>query len=141
MGLARRSTGGDASMIDGFYSFYLTGRHGSSFGILALHDGVIAGTDVAGVAYDGGYTEDQTAQSLDVELMIYAPAGTRPVQTGETLTAPFSMPAKFLLPRGRINTSEPTLITTRLGPMNAIFRKIRDYPGVEDRRSTALAAA
>lgn len=115
-------------MIDGFFSMAFTGTQGSGFGVLALHNGVVAGTDVAGSSYDGMYTENPVTHALDFEITMLAPAGVTPVQTGIPLAAPMTVPISGSVPAEELTGDEPKLLRTSLGPVNVLFRKIRDFP-------------
>jgi hypothetical protein len=57
-----------------------------------------------------------------------APAGIIPVQTGIALTEPMNMPISGSLPQENIVRETPTLFQTPLGPVNVIFKKLRDFP-------------
>jgi hypothetical protein len=113
--------------MDGFFVIAFTGTAGSGFGMLALHNGIIAGADVAGATYDGSYTLDSSAQALNIQITMNAPAGITPVQTGIPTTTPLSMPITGSLPEKNINSETPSLLQTPLGPVNVLLRKIRDF--------------
>jgi hypothetical protein len=111
---------------NGFFRIAFTGNAGSGFGILALRDGVIAGADVAGAVYDGTFTENAATGEINVAVTMSAPAGVTPVQTGVPLTAPISVPITATLAQADIDSEKPTLLQSPLGPVNVVFRKIRD---------------
>jgi hypothetical protein len=113
-------------MIDGFFRIAFTGAAGSGFGILALHDGSIAGADVGGAIYDGAYTENPATGEINIKVTMAAPAGLTPVQTGIPLAAPISVPITATFAQADINSDKPTLLQSPLGPVNVVFRKIRD---------------
>jgi hypothetical protein len=114
--------------MEGFFQIAFTGTAGSGFGMLVLQKGVVVGADVAGASYDGSYTENELTGQLDFEITMNAPAGVTPVQTGIPLTSPISLPIKASLLRDDIGTEKPTLVHTPLGPVNVLFKKIRDFP-------------
>jgi hypothetical protein len=114
-------------MIDGIYSIAFTGRAGSGFGMLALFNSIVAGADIAGAVYDGTYLENTTAGCIDFDVKMMAPAGLAPVQTGEPLTSPMELPIAVSLPAD-LGGEQPVLVRTQLGPVNMVFRKIRDLP-------------
>jgi hypothetical protein len=114
--------------MDGFFRIAFTGTAGSGFGILVLHNGVIGGADVGGAIYDGSYTENPTTRELDFVVTMNAPAGITPVQTGIPLAAPLSIPITGSLGQENISSEIPTLFETPLGPVNVLFKKIRDFP-------------
>jgi hypothetical protein len=115
-------------MMDGFYRIAFTGTAGSGFGMLVFRSGNIAGADVAGATYDGTYTENPAAQEASYQVTMAAPAGVVPVQTGVPLVAPTTIPISGTLHRDDVESGNPVLLLTPLGPINIIFSKIRDFP-------------
>lgn len=113
-------------MIDGFYRVAFTGSHGSGLGLMVLHEGAVAGADVAGALYDGLYTIDKSGDHLFINVTMRAPAGIVPVQTGVPLLVPADLPMSITIPTN-LAGGAPILINTPLGKVNAIFNKIRDY--------------
>jgi hypothetical protein len=114
--------------MEGFFQIAFTGTAGSGFGMLVLHKGIVVGTDVAGASYDGSYTENAFTGELHFEITMNAPAGVTPVQTGIPLATQISLPINASLLREDIGTEKPTLVQTPLGPVNVLFKKIRDFP-------------
>jgi hypothetical protein len=114
--------------MDGFFRIAFTGTAGSGFGVLVFHGGVIVGADVAGAIFDGSYTDNSATQALDFQVTMSAPAGVVPVQTGIPLTEPMSLPISGSVPIQNITTETPTLLQTPLGPVNVVFKKLRDFP-------------
>ena len=115
-------------MIDGFFRIAFTGTAGSGFGMLVLRDGSIAGADVAGSIFDGTYTENSKTGEIDLQITMAAPEGVTPVQTGIPLAAPIALPITATLAQADIATEKLILLQTQLGPVNVIFKKIRDFP-------------
>lgn len=115
-------------MMDGFFQIAFTGTAGSGFGMLVLHKGVVVGADAAGASYDGSYTENEFTRELKFEITLSAPAGVPLVQTGIALAAPISLPISVSLLQDDIGSENPTLIQTPLGPVNVLFKKVRDFP-------------
>lgn len=115
-------------VVDGFFSIAFTGNKGTGFGVLALHKGVVAGTDVGGASYDGSYSEDPVTHALNFDIRMNAPAGLTPVQTGIPLAAPATVPIKASILEDELTSERPMLLRTPLGPVNVLFRKIRDFP-------------
>lgn len=126
--MSRNLTWESGNMPEGFYSISFTGEAGSGFGILVFSRGVIVGADAAGATYDGTYTEPASGQGFDILVMMRAPAGVRPVQTGIPLTSPAELPIKASL-SPQFDSGNPILLGTPLGPVNIVFKKIRgsDY--------------
>jgi hypothetical protein len=118
-------------MLDGFFSMAFTGSAGSGFGVIALHNGKVAGSDVAGASYDGSYQEDPDTHVVNFDITMSAPAGLTPVQTGVPLAAPQSIPISMSVSADDLTGDLPTRLRTPLGPVNVLFRKIRDYPPID----------
>lgn len=114
-------------MIEGFYSIAFTGAAGSSIGILVLTNGIVTGADAGGATYDGSYVENAKTGSLDAEVTMNAPAGVAPVQTGIPLSTPVKIPINTAFPRD-LGAEKPVRIETPIGPINIVFKKIRDFP-------------
>jgi hypothetical protein len=115
-------------MIEGFYRIAFTGTAGSGFGVLVFRTGTITGADVAGAIFDGSYTENPTTRVIDFKVTMSAPAGVTPVQTGIALVTPLNLPITGSVATNDIGGDKPILLQTPLGPINALFRKIRDFP-------------
>jgi hypothetical protein len=113
-------------MIDGFFRIAFTGTAGSGLGILVLRSGSIVGADVGGVIYDGSYAENSATGEININVSMAAPAGTTPVQTGVPLTAPINVPITATVAPANLNSEKPFLLQSPLGPVNVVFRKIRD---------------
>ncbi len=112
-------------MTSGFYSMAYTGAVGTGFGLIALSKGVIAGADVGGGMYDGTYVEK--ASGIDFKMTMKFPAGVIPVQTGIPLTQPMTVPFDVSLPSD-LGAEKPVLLQLPMGPINVIFKKLRELP-------------
>jgi len=113
--------------MNGIYAIYFTGYGGSSLGILSLKDGIITGADVANGIYDGEYKYDRKHSCINGNIKVTVPQGTVFV-TGliatppnQIINIPFSLPQDF-------GAEKPIEIQTPIGPINIIFKKLRDYP-------------
>lgn len=115
-------------MISGFFRMAFTGTAGSGFGILVLHSGSIAGADIAGATYDGHYSDNLATQGADFEITMAAPAGVALVQTGIPLPSPTTIHITGTLRQEDVEAERPILLQTLLGPINILFKKIRDFP-------------
>ncbi len=113
-------------MIEGFYRMTFTGASGSGFGIIVFQDGKVAGADVAGATFDGSYITNQISGGINFKVVMNAPIGVAPVQTGIPISAPISVEINGSLATSDIEKSNPILIQTEIGPINALFQKIRD---------------
>ncbi len=112
--------------MDGIYAMYFTGATGSGQGVILLKNGVIAGADSAGGTYDGNYTErdDGTAEGSvrltlppGAQLVTGAAAGSQPMSIDIPLKLPINLGDGRALP-----------MQTPTGPINIIFRRLRDVP-------------
>lgn len=115
-------------MMEGFFRMAFTGAAGSGFGMIVFHDGSIAGADVGGATYDGSYTDNQKTRTLEFQITMYAPAGMTPVQTGIPIAEPISLPFNGSISQDDLRDEKPTLLHTPLGPVNVLFKKVRDFP-------------
>ncbi len=111
--------------MNGFYAVYYTGVSGFGNAVLAITNGVIAGADVAGGIYDGTYTATNDGH-WDASISLTVPAGTTLV-TGQVLPSPMTQTFTANLPVDFAN-GQALPIQTTMGPVNAIFKKLRDLP-------------
>lgn len=109
--------------MEGFYAVYYTGVAGFGHAVLVMRDGVVTGADVTGGIYDGKF-KVADAGSVSIEVTLTVPAGTTLV-TGQTLPAPYSQTIKAELSAHFAN-GQPVPVQTPLGPVNAIFKKLRN---------------
>jgi hypothetical protein len=114
-------------MIRGFYRMTFTGINGSGFGILAFKDSIVAGADVAGTIFDGTFIDLTPPDKIEFKVIMRAPAGVAPVQTGVVLAAPIEIEITGTLSEAEIESGAPTRLETALGPVNVLFQKIRDF--------------
>ncbi len=114
-------------MVAGFYAVYYTGVTGSGIVVLALYNGIIAGADMTGGRYDGTYAESSTPGSYDATIRMSFPPGTSLVTGALAGPQPFFMDVNLTLP-ANLGGEQPVRIETPTGPVNAIFRKLRDFP-------------
>lgn len=111
-------------MVDGFYRVAFTGNYGSGFGLLVLRDGKVAGADISGSICDGTY--GLNGPVLTISIIMRAPAGITPVQTGVPTSSPSEMPISVSVPTD-FGDGRPVLVETPLGKVNVAFVKIRDF--------------
>lgn len=111
--------------MNGFYVMYFTGRRGSGHAVFAMKDGVISGADAVGGVLDGTYTDE--GGDVDVSVKLKVPPGTLLV-TGDLVGRDSlvqeintKLPSNFC--EGR-----PIGVKTPTGPINVIFRRLRDVP-------------
>lgn len=114
-------------MINGFYAIYYTGATGSGIGVIVINDGVIVGADMVGGRYDGNYTQSAIAGIYDAKIRITIPPGGSLVTGAIAGPQPLFMDVNITLPEN-LGGEQPVRIETPTGPVNVIFRKLRDYP-------------
>lgn len=108
--------------MQGFYALYYTGIAGFGHAVLVMKDGVITGADVTGGVYDGTYTV--LDNGIDIKVDFVVPAGATLV-TGQSLAESLkqSITANLSL---HFADGRPVSICTPMGPVNVIFKKLRD---------------
>lgn len=107
--------------MQGFYAIYYTGIAGFGHAVVVLKDGVVTGADVTGGTYDGTY--EPAGEGYDISVALTMPAGTTLV-TGQSIAEPLTQTIKASLPAHFANGS-PVAVTTPMGPVNVIFKKLR----------------
>ena len=110
--------------MDGFYSAYFTGVHGSGYALFVMREGVIVGADPAGGSFDGQYGFNEDAQSYDGTIVMSAPAGTVLVTGAQVGSEPVQFPIPVRLP-ANFDNGQVIGVETPTGPINVTFRKIR----------------
>ncbi len=108
--------------MEGFYAVYYTGIGGFGHAVLVIKDGVITGADATGGVYEGSYTAASN-DGIDVETTLMVPAGATLV-TGQTISEDFSQTITASLGAGFAD-GQPVPLQTPMGPINAIFKKLR----------------
>ncbi len=112
--------------IDGFYVGYMTAAGGNGMAIFVFKEGVLVGSDMGGVLFDGAYAQT-TSGEYQGTVSVQVPGGVTVIQgvtappAGLRYDVPLSMPADFL--------NQPFIgITTPLGKVNVKLQKLRDLP-------------
>lgn len=110
--------------MDGFYSAYFTGAHGSGFAVLVFRNGVIVGADPTGTSYDGVVEFNAAENSYDgtvllrpaphTILVIGAAVGPQP----SPVAIPVRLPADF-------DNGQVVRVESPTGPINVTFQKLR----------------
>jgi hypothetical protein len=111
-------------MVDGIYSIIFRGAADWGMGLLLLRSGVVTGADNAGVLYDGTYVETESAVQFKIKLTV--PPGVALVQGTRPQSKPYSLDLNSPVPKMAMNKSLPHLVMTPVGPVNVIFKKLRD---------------
>lgn len=108
--------------MQGFYALYYTGISGFGHAVLIMKDGLVIGADATGGVYDGTY---QTVDNdIKVEVNLTVPAGATLV-TGQSLPEALTQKIVATLP-SHFASGSPVSISTPMGPVNVIFKKLRD---------------
>lgn len=113
------------TIMDGFYAMYYTGAAGSSHAVLAMQDGVITGADAVGGLLEGTYKEVEDG-NVDVSVTLKFLPRTwlvtgKLVEKGDDLMQKITATLPQNFDRGNsIGIRTPT------GPVNVIFKKLRD---------------
>lgn len=111
--------------MDGFYSAYFTGTHGSGYAVLVMHDGAIAGADATGASYDGHYRFNDKTGTYDGSVLLKPRQGTTLVtgakvdRVADVVPIPIRLPANF-------ENGQIVRVETPAGPINVTFHKLRD---------------
>lgn len=111
--------------MEGFYAVYYTGVAGLGHAVLVINEKIVTGADVAGGVYNGSYSITEKGE-FNVEINFTIPAGTTLV-TGQTLPEEFTQTITTKLNSNFAN-GQPVPVNTQLGPVNAVFKKLRDLP-------------
>lgn len=111
--------------MQGFYAVYYTGVAGFGHAILVINDGIVTGADATGGVYDGSYTTGDNDE-FEIEVTLKVPAGATLV-TGQSLSEDFSQTITAKLHSGFAD-GQPVPVQTPMGPVNAIFKKLRGIP-------------
>lgn len=106
------------------------GTGGTGVGVVVMDKGVIAGADIAGGRWDGSYSPGGDPGMLDVRLTVqFSGHGAVSTVTGRTgaREGAFSETYDFSIPKDLGRNIAQTL-RTPLGPIQAVFTKLRDLP-------------
>lgn len=112
--------------MEGIYAMYFTGSTGSGQGLLIMKNGVIVGADVSGGVYDGSYTQEPD-RTLDVKIHLKLPPGAALVTGASAGTTPMEVDIATKLPEN-FSSGQALAIKTPTGPVNIIFKRLRDVP-------------
>ena len=123
-------------MIEGFYSVAFRGQADWGMGVLVLYNGTVAGADVGGVSYDGFYTIETSIISIALTLTV--PAGIALVQGKQKQPKPYSIKIDMNIHPDQILTAVQLLVQIVYGPVNVIFKKLRNVPDVEIGKNECL---
>lgn len=110
--------------MDGIYSMTYRGASDWGMGMLLFRQGRLTGADVAGALYDGIYRDDQGMVAVDAEMTV--PPGVSLVQGIPARPVAYKVPFKADVPREALQDGRPVLIQLPVGPVNVIFKFLRE---------------
>src|SRR5688572_28877437 len=109
--------------MDGIFSITFRGATDWGQGILLFQNGIIVGADTGAVLYDGTYKEDEF--TVHVQMTMTVPAGGQLVQGTPILPHAYKIDFKTILTKKDVFESNPILIDLPPGPVNIIFKLLR----------------
>ena len=112
--------------MNGIYTMYFTGLTGSGHAVFVLKDGVIVGADATGVVLDGTY-KDAGEGNLDISVTLKVPAGTWLVTGATAGRDPLTQQITATLPEN-LGNGRSIGVQTPTGPVNVVFKRLRDIP-------------
>lgn len=110
--------------MNGIYSMVYRGFADWGMAVLVLKDGLVCGTDINAVLFDGMYKVEH--EMLRVNIHLTVPPGVALVQGTPAQPTTYQLPISADIPLQRIDTPEPTLVQTQVGPVNILLRKLRN---------------
>lgn len=105
---------------------YFTGASGSGHAVFVMKNGVIVGADAVGAVLDGTY-RDVGDGNLDVSVTLTVSAGTSLVTGAIAGRNPMAQQITTILP-ANLGNVRPIGVQTPTGPVNVVFRRLRDIP-------------
>ena len=112
--------------VDGIYSVTFRGAADWGMGLLMFHRGVITGADASGVTFDGTYRDSDDSSAISAQVKMTVPPGTMLVQGFTSGSEAEEIPFSVRIPKNSMERQDPVRIELPPGPVNAIFRKLRD---------------
>ncbi len=112
--------------MDGIYAIYFTGVMGTGHGVVLIKSGIITGADAAGGLYDGEFKElgNRTAEG---RVRVKLPPGGQLVTGATAGSEPMIFEIPLNLPMN-LGNGLPLSMQTPTGPINIIFKRLRDVP-------------
>jgi hypothetical protein len=110
--------------MDAIYLITFRGQSDWGMGLLHLFRGAVVGADTGGLLYDGTCQED--SNELRFELEVTVPPGSTLVTGAPPQTTEYRFHLTAPIKRAAIDSGTPQLIETPTGPINVIFRRLRD---------------
>ena len=112
--------------MSGIYAVFFTGVAGSGYAVFIMKDGIIAGADATGGVLDGTYTHVDDGK-IEFSITLTVPIGTMLVTGPVTDNNSSSQHISTVLPEN-FGNGNTVAIRTSTGPVNAIFKRLRDVP-------------
>lgn len=112
--------------MNGIYAIFYTGSTGSGHAIIVMKNGILAGADAIGGILDGTYADSGDGY-LEVAVSYTAPPGTSLVTGVIAGQRSLLQEINTRLPQSFSN-GKPVLVQTPTGPINVIFKRLRDIP-------------
>lgn len=113
---------------DGIYQVRYAGDRDRGFGLILLSNGVVVGTDVGGIAYDGLYYEHPGTHRILMKLTLTVPAGISLVTGVPPKSRPYAFNIELEVPGSFGQEDLHTKIQTPYGLVEAEFHKLRNLP-------------
>lgn len=110
--------------MEGIYEIRFRGASDWGMGLLHLQGGKITGSDAGGVSYNGTY--ENQAGALFVKITLTVPPGATLVQGTAPQPRAYEVPFEAKIPKEALENQQPVLVSLPPGPVNVIFKKLRD---------------
>jgi hypothetical protein len=110
----------------GIYAMYFTGSAGSGHAVFVMKDGIVAGADAIGGVLEGTYKSAGEGY-LEVAVTLTVPSGAWLVTGAVAGDQPMAQEIKARLPEN-LGGGSPIMVQTPTGPVNVIFKRLRDLP-------------
>ena len=112
--------------MNGIYVTYYTGVSGTGHALFAMKDGVIVGADAVGGMLDGTYKHIDNSR-IELSINLASLPGTTLVTGKVVENSSFVQEISGKIPENFANGNSIP-IQTSTGPINAIFKRLRDLP-------------
>lgn len=112
--------------MNGIYAMYFTGVAGSGHAVFVMADGVVVGADAIGGVLDGTY-KNVNPGMLNVSVTLRVPAGASLVTGVVAGREPLEQTITATLPEN-LGNGRSIGVETPTGPVNVVFKRLRDLP-------------
>lgn len=115
---------GKPSHLDGFYVAYISGAAGLGMAMFIFREGIVVGSDISGVSYDGTFVASEDGKSAHVSALVKVPGGTTLIQGHVVPPEGESFRLERIIP---IISDAPFFpLDTPHGPVNVRLTRLRD---------------